>query len=327
MTPYVNKFTDIDALKTQFGPWSAMAIDLADGTSTKKDRNDQRLRRLLQTACDVVGKPLSQCRVLDLACLEGHYAIEFAQQGAQAVGIELREANIAKAAFAAQALGLENIDFYMDDVNNLSTETYGTFDIIICSGILYHLTAQDAHDLIHKMAACCNGIMLLDTFVAAEDSETVQVGAQTFTGIGYKEHDEDANQQEKLKDLWASVHNDSSFWFTQHSLSKIVQDAGFTSFSQILLPAQPTLSADRRAYLGVIGTPVSIKSSKMTATAELVAPQTRKVTELHPNQLHKSAAFKIAKQVLPQGVKNMIKPTLRKIGVLKTKEAPAFLKD
>ena len=43
------------------------------------------------TQCD-----FKNLRILDLACLEGHYAIEFALQGATVVGIEGRESNIQK---------------------------------------------------------------------------------------------------------------------------------------------------------------------------------------------------------------------------------------
>ena len=59
-----------------------MAIDLGQGRSTMPPAADWRLRRIVQVAADLLGKPLSQARVLDLACLEGHYGIEFAMQGA-----------------------------------------------------------------------------------------------------------------------------------------------------------------------------------------------------------------------------------------------------
>src|SRR5207245_1114369 len=66
-----------------------------------------KLPRILQVAADLAGKPLAQLRVLDLACLEGGFAIEFARHGAEAVGIEAREANIRKAQVVKDILGLE----------------------------------------------------------------------------------------------------------------------------------------------------------------------------------------------------------------------------
>src|SRR4051812_49098104 len=90
----------IEDIVQEHGPWTAMAIRLADGSYTREPAPDYRLRRLVQAAQDLVGKPLAQCRVLDLACLEGQYAIEFALHGAEALGIEGRAASVAKCEFA-----------------------------------------------------------------------------------------------------------------------------------------------------------------------------------------------------------------------------------
>src|SRR6186713_566759 len=98
------------------GAWTAMAIKLSDGSYTKNPTADYRLRRLLQVAQDVVRKPLSECRVLDLACLEGHYAVEFAMHGAEAVGIEGRDVSVAKCDYVRQELRLGRLSFFQDDV-------------------------------------------------------------------------------------------------------------------------------------------------------------------------------------------------------------------
>lgn len=50
-------------------------------------------------AQDFIVKSPCELRVLDLACLEVHYAIEFALYSASAVGIEYREENLAKSPF------------------------------------------------------------------------------------------------------------------------------------------------------------------------------------------------------------------------------------
>lgn len=321
MQKYVSTEKTKDDVIAAHGPWSAMAIRLGPGAYTRDDQVDFRLRRLVQVAADAVGKPLSACRVLDLACLEGHYAIEFALQGAKAVGIELREANIAKAAFAAAQLKLDNVEFYMDDVNNLNAEQYGQFDIVICSGILYHLRGEDACALFDKIRACCTGILILDTYIAVHDRQTITVGGRAVHGSPYKEHEENAD---KLADLWASVDNEESFWLTEPSLLSVMQAAGFTTCAEIRVPVHPTLHFDRRAYLAYCGTPVELRSSEATqATASPDVPD-RNPNNIHPSQRQRSLAFKLAKKVLPQNVKNVLKTGLRGAGLLDTKERPDF---
>ena len=142
---------DYDRIVAEHGPWTAMAIDLGHGRSTRPPARDWRLRRIVQVASDLLGKPLSEATVLDLACLEGHYGIEFALHGANVVGIEIREANIVKARYAQQELGLKNITFIQDDVRNLSRAKLGGFDIVICSGILYHLDVPDVFEFVRRI--------------------------------------------------------------------------------------------------------------------------------------------------------------------------------
>ena len=308
-----------------YGPWSAKATDLGLDGHTQDDVPDHRLRRILQTAADTVGKPLDQCRVLDLASSEGQYAIEFAMHGATVVGIERRRENIARAVLAAQTLDLPNVTFYEDDVNNLDAETYGQFEIIICSGVLHHLSGPDAYDLLQKIRVCCTGIAIIDTYIATSGRASFRHAGKRISGAVYTEHAEGASGEEKLGDLWASIGNESSFWLNEEDLLGALQDAGFSSAHECLVPFHSP-STDRRTYLAMCGARINVRSSAATRNAADLVPRRRDVADLHPSQKPRSLAFKIAKRVLPQGLKDMIKPTLRKSGVLDTKEAPAFMK-
>ena len=313
-----------DVIETH-GPWSAMAVKLGTDRYTKPDQADHRLRRIMQVAVDAVGKPLDQCRVLDLACLEGHYAIEFALHGASAVGIELREANIEKAAFAAKSLNLDNVKFYMDDVNNLSAERYGMFDIIICSGILYHLRSTDACALIERMRTCCRGIVILDTFISTHADETVDLNGRRISGSRYVEHDARATKEQKLADLWASVEHNESFWLSEASLFNVMQDSGFSSCTEIMTPFHPGHSFDRRTYLAFCGKRVKILSSDATDIEKAPDVTDRNSSNIHPSQVRRPMFFKVAKRIIPQKVKDAIKPSLRKMGLLNTSGIPDYL--
>jgi 2-polyprenyl-3-methyl-5-hydroxy-6-metoxy-1,4-benzoquinol methylase len=124
----------------RFGAWTNHNIRLKDNLYTI-DQNlvgsEVKVQRFLQAIADLTGRSFAELRILDLACLEGLYGIELALQGAQVVGIEGREANLVKARFTQDVLGLETINFFQDDVRNLSPEKYGRFDVVLCLGIFY----------------------------------------------------------------------------------------------------------------------------------------------------------------------------------------------
>ena len=77
-----------EQIQQEHGEWTAMSIHLGDNRYTRLPPvADWRLRRFVQLVADLLGKPISQARVLDLACLEGHYAIEFALHSAEVTAI------------------------------------------------------------------------------------------------------------------------------------------------------------------------------------------------------------------------------------------------
>src|ERR1700733_10262502 len=204
-TPSDDNALDHESIIAQHGEWTAMAIDLGGGRSTRSPAPDWRLRRIVQVTSDLLGKPLAEARVLDLACLEGQYGIEFAMHGATVLGIEIRESNIVKARYAQQELGLKNIRFIQDDVRNLSRAKFGGFDIVICSGILYHLDVPDVFDFVRRTHEICDRLVVIDTQIALKARASVSDGGHTYYGLRYKEHDERADRETKYKDLWSSV--------------------------------------------------------------------------------------------------------------------------
>ncbi len=301
-----------------------MAIKLPDGTYTREAAVDHRLKRILQVCSDVLRKPLAECRVLDLACLEGHYAIEFARHGAEALGIEGRQASVAKCDFAAQALGLQRCTFVQDDVRNLSATKYGRFDIVICSGLLYHLPAHDAWGLINAMHAVCTGVVVLDTFIALSSQRTVALEGSTYHGHVYGEHDETETEAQRRNKLWASLDNTASFWFTEASLMNLLARAGFTSTLDVLAPTMPGNLRDRKTYVAIKGTRVRVLTSDPTDEQAPVDMPEGANPRFDASQVRRSNLFVTAKRVLPPGLKEAIKPVLRLLKVLPPDTTPEF---
>lgn len=255
-----------DAIVEAHGPWTAHSIQVTDDLNTLPDpervvANGKALRRILQIASDVTLRPISDLRVLDLGCLEGQYGIEFARKGAQVVAIEARDGHIVKTRFAAEELGLASFEVRKDDVRNLSPETYGHFDVVLCLGILYHLKAPDVFELIERMAGVCKVAVIIDTHIALGTGKRFSFRGRQYRGRRILEHLPWKSLRERARKPWASIDNTWSVWLTTPSLSNALQDSGFTSVYQCEVPAMAGRIHNRQTFVALKGTPVTVEST------------------------------------------------------------------
>lgn len=277
-------------IEERFGQWTGFDIELAPGVSTyvseiekprgelklhEKVKHDpeqtkgysstySRIRRVVQIVADLSPKPISSLRVLDLACSEGGYGIELALRGATVVGVEGREANLVKARFAAEALGLSNVEFVLDDVRNVREETYGRFDVVLCLGILYHLNAPDVFTFLSNFASMCDHMAILETHVSLKPETSRTYNGKRYWGAVFQEHDAKATEVEKQSQLWMSLDNVESFQFTRFSLINCLQHCGFASVYDCLHPTVLGYGG-RTGFLAVKGSEVSTLRSSPSA--------------------------------------------------------------
>lgn len=97
-------------------------------------------------AAPVAGAALARAgaaaSAIDLACSEGWFAHRLLDWGAQAVtGMDIRAENIRRAALVQDRLGIngERLRFCTADVYELEAAVVGTFDVVLCFGLIYHL--------------------------------------------------------------------------------------------------------------------------------------------------------------------------------------------
>ncbi len=248
----------------RYGPWRTHNFRLAKGiyTINKSQFVDEfKLRRVLQIVADLSRKPLDELRVLDLGCAEGGYAVEFAQHGAQVVGIEGREASIARARFAATALGLNGITFTQADVRTLRRAKHGTFDVVLCLGLLFHLDAPDVFTFMQHVADVCTDLTIIDTHVSIGGDATTHHNGATYYGERYQEHDPDKTPEERLADPWASLSEPESFWLTRPSLFNLLANVGFTSAYECHNPAEIYRPSGRITLVAIKGGPQKVRSA------------------------------------------------------------------
>ena len=251
--------------------WIAHQIRLPDSSSTigHQEGHSERVLRHIQLVADVLAKPLSQVRTLDLACLEGGFTFELAMHGAQAIGLEGRKENVDKCEAVRAKMGLSNCSFLQDDVRNLSKHKHGSFDVVLCLGILYHLTASEGVELLGRMYDVCQRAVIIDTHVALFGEEQVTIGLEPFSGRTYCEFPSNTPPERKQRALASSLDNDSSFWMTEESLCRCLKAAGFTSVMKVAIPPIPLNVNDRVTLVALKGNPVQLLSCDMPTKDDL----------------------------------------------------------
>ena len=243
----------------EHGDWTAHNLHVGAGVYTRGPRifgDEFKLRRTVTLVESLVGRPWDELRILDLGCLEGLYACEFALRGASVVGIEGRSSNLARAEFAREALGLDRLELVEADVRDLSRERHGGFDVVLCTGILYHLDTPGVFELAESVRAVCDGVAIVDTHVSYADAELARLPAEAFWvdpatlgpfearshrgvdywGRAYTEHLPDSTPEERAGSGWASIGNFESFWPSRASLFNLLADSGFASVLEVHAP-------------------------------------------------------------------------------------------
>ena len=244
-----------EAIEARYGPWTAHNMRLADGLYTispEPTGDEVKLRRVTQLALDVFGGSLVGVRVLDLACLEGMYALELARRGAAVVAIEGREANLEKARFAARAVGVD-VDFRLGDVRDLHRERHGEFDLVLALGILYHLEAPDLFVLVQRVGDVCRRALIVDSGVGRAGTEQLRHDADTYRGVRLVEHAPESTEADRQRAVWSSLDNLTAVALTRPSLESLLARQGFTSVLECHVPAEPDKEVDRVTLLALKG--------------------------------------------------------------------------
>jgi 2-polyprenyl-3-methyl-5-hydroxy-6-metoxy-1,4-benzoquinol methylase len=205
-------------------------------------------------------------RILDVGCLEGYFSAECALQGASVVGVDGKTLNIRKCEFVRSVLGIPNLTFVKDDGMRVTRKKYGSFDVVLALGLLYHLDSP--FKFLANMANLCDGFMLIDSHIALADQpksigdgwrpdlsplRRFKVAKKTYTGRLFREFAPETSQLSKDLSSTAALKNDFSIWLTEDSLISLLWDVGFGQISKLVFPKdRPTWWSDVRADARVL---------------------------------------------------------------------------
>lgn len=238
----------IEEVRDFLSPWNHN-IRLAPGIYTVFDEDPYPEHQAIMEVVDHhLNGGYDGHKVLDLGCLEGYFSLECALHGADALGVDAKEVNFKKCEFVKSVLGVPNLRFALDDAMNVTRQRYGSFDVVLALGLLYHL--DDPFTFLAQVADLCERFLVLDTLVALEDAPQTIDGWQpelsdlrdfthderNYSGRLYREYEEGADEVEREFSTTASHRNEFSIWLTEDSLVSLLDDVGFEQLEKIVSP-------------------------------------------------------------------------------------------
>jgi tRNA (mo5U34)-methyltransferase len=160
---------DIEAKIASFESWH-YEFDLAGhrtpivGGGPHRNRQEQRARYIFDPLLRLFGGSLSGKRVLDLGCNAGYWSLRAVQAGCDfALGIDGRQMHIDQANFVfdVNEIDRSRYEFVRGDVYATDLSASGPFEIVLCLGLLYHVS--DPAALIEKIGELNTELLVIDT--------------------------------------------------------------------------------------------------------------------------------------------------------------------
>lgn len=138
--------------------------------------NDDSAAAINRARMDFVrglGLPLNGARVLDVGAGVGHFANLYESLGAEVTAIEGRPTNLDE-----MRSRYPRIHSHLGDIQSMDVSALGTFDVVHCFGLLYHLDSPVA--ALRRMESLCRGVLLLETIVADAAQPVMVLADETF---------------------------------------------------------------------------------------------------------------------------------------------------
>jgi SAM-dependent methyltransferase len=180
---------------------------------------------------------ISGASVLDLGCKEGYNSLDFSDLGAcKVLGVEARASFVEEALREKTHGPYGSVDFVLGDARTIDEAGLGSFDICLCSGLLYHM--QDPVDLLRRIGKISKHLVLethvalpvwLDPFVGGKYRCNLQrkIVAREFCGASYQGRRNIFPASVDMGTTSGSVDSHETFWLTIASLKKALQSGGF----------------------------------------------------------------------------------------------------
>lgn len=131
---------------------------------------------------ELLGLPaeMSGLRVLDIGARDGFFSFECERRGAEVVAIDYAKPEMTGFPVMKEILG-SRLNLIQENLYGVTPEKYGTFDIVLFLGVLYHL--RDPMRGIDIVRSVCRGEMFLETHVIENEVILPKGGAKPLAEI------------------------------------------------------------------------------------------------------------------------------------------------
>lgn len=184
----INKFelrrpTPQTALDLFQGRWASDLSEVLPGVTsgaTGHFKSDSRPTFILKHFA-ASGGTLNGMSVLDIGPLEGGHTYQLEQLGAaHIVAIEANSEAFLKCLIVKNALGMNRTEFLLGDILEYLRDTDRNFDLIFCSGVLYHM--EDPVELIRLISRHTSRVFLWTHYYTEESRPG---GLRLGAAVGY----------------------------------------------------------------------------------------------------------------------------------------------
>lgn len=132
-------------------------IEIKPGIVTPGINNSAKVLELLDIPPNCSGM-----KVLDIGTRDGFFAFEFEKRGAEVVGVDYFPSDRTGFKIAAELLN-SKVTYIQDNIYNISKEKYGSYDIVLALGLIYHL--RDPLGALDIIRDICENELYLETQV------------------------------------------------------------------------------------------------------------------------------------------------------------------
>lgn len=108
----------------------------------------------------------SGLRALDIGARDGYFSFELERRGADVLAVDYTPSHSTGFDVASRLLG-SRVPYLHENLYNLRPETLGTFDLVLCLGLLYHL--PDPIRALRVIRSLSRARMILETLVLDQE--------------------------------------------------------------------------------------------------------------------------------------------------------------